>query len=83
MSLKRVTNAIEVMPSQPMQKCDLDLGAKVVDEVTKYAQSLGFKPHRDARQALKVLGDANSQNCTETVPLGGEVGQEREGSRGT
>lgn len=64
-----------VMQSQPMQKCDLDLAAKVIDEATKYAQSLGFKPHRDARQALKVLGDANPQNRSETVPLGGEDGK--------
>jgi len=64
-----------LMVSQPMTECDLDLAAKVIDEATKYAHSLGFSPHRDARLALKVLGEAHPENCEETVPLGGEDGK--------
>jgi hypothetical protein len=65
----------ELMSRQPMVKCDLDLVAKVVEEAINYAASLGFKPHRDSKDALKLLADANPQNCTVTVPLGGENGK--------
>ena len=65
----------KVMEMQPMESCDLDLAAKVIDEAIKYAHSLGFKPHRDTRKALKVLGEANPYNSAETVPLGGKDGK--------
>ena len=64
-----------VMESQPLEDCDLDLAAKVVDEAVKYARSLGFGPHPDSRKAFKVLGKANPENCAEEVPLGGEDGK--------
>ena len=60
---------------QLLEDCDLDLAAKVVDEATRYAHNLGFAPHRDARKALPILGDANPHNCDETVPLGGDDGK--------
>jgi hypothetical protein len=59
-----------LLSSQPMMDCDLDLAAKVVEEGTNYARSLGFKPHRDTAKALKVLGDVHPENCSETIPLG-------------
>ena len=65
----------QLMMGQPMVKCNLDLAAKVVEEAINYAASLGFKPHRDSKDALKLLADANPQNCTVTVPLGGENGK--------
>jgi hypothetical protein len=65
----------ELMMSQPMVKCDLDLAAKVVEEAINYAASLGFKPHRDSIDARKFLAGANPQHCHETVPLGGENGK--------
>jgi len=60
---------------QPLKDCDLDLAAKVVDEATRYARDLGFAPHRDARKALQILGNADPHNCDETVPLGGDDGK--------
>lgn len=64
-----------LLGSQEMIPCDLDLAAKVIDEAQKYAASIGFKPHRDSKDALKLLGDANPQNCSELVPVGGEDGK--------
>ena len=59
-----------LLASQPMMDCDLDLAAKVIEEGTIYARSLGFKPHKDTAMALKILGDAQPENRTETIPLG-------------
>jgi hypothetical protein len=59
-----------LMASQPMRDCDLDLAAKVIEEGTIYARSLGFKPHSDTAMALKILGDAHPENRAETIPLG-------------
>ena len=64
-----------MMQSQPLEECDLDLAAKVIDEGIKYARSLGFGPHPDARKAFKVLGQAHPESCGETVPLGGDDGK--------
>lgn len=60
---------------QEIVECDLDLAAKVIERAIKYANSLGFKPHRDIRYANQVLGEAHPENCDEEVPVGGEDGQ--------
>ncbi len=65
----------DLIERQPMTKCSLDLAAKVIDEATKYAKNLGFKPHKDARQALKVMGQAYPENASETIPLGDDEGK--------
>jgi hypothetical protein len=59
-----------LMASQPMMDCDLDLAAKVIEEGTNYARSLGFNPHSDTAMALKILGDAHPEKRAETIPLG-------------
>jgi hypothetical protein len=59
-----------LLASQQMMACDLDLAAKVIEEGTIYARSLGFNPHSDTAMALKILGDAQPENCAETIPLG-------------
>ena len=64
-----------LIDAQPMENCDLNLAAKVIDEAIQYARSLGFAPHRDASRAFEVLGKAKPQDCAETVPLGGENGK--------
>ena len=60
---------------QKMITCDLDLAAKVIAEAVKYAGSLGFRPNRDLKDVLLVMGDAHPGNCTEEIPLGGKDGQ--------
>lgn len=55
---------------QKMVKADLNLVAKILREAIAYAESLGFKPHRDYRKAEPILGDANPDACDEEVPLG-------------
>ncbi|GJM41758.1 MAG: hypothetical protein DHS20C20_20400 [Ardenticatenaceae bacterium] len=64
-----------LLASQEMMPCDLDLAAKVIEEAQKYAAGIGFKPHRDSKDALKLLAGANPQNCSEPVPVGGEDGK--------
>ncbi len=59
-----------LMASQSLMEGDLDLTAKVIEEGTAYARSLGFNPHKDAAMALKILGDAQPENCAQTIPLG-------------
>lgn len=60
----------EMMASQAMGKADLDLIAKIIREAIAYAGELGFKPHRDYRDAMLVLGDADPEACDVPIPLG-------------
>ncbi len=62
----------KLLDSQDFIEIDLNLAAKVIDESVKYAQSLGLKPHKDLRKAMKMLGDARPEDAPETVPLSGE-----------
>jgi hypothetical protein len=64
-----------ITQNQKMIPCDLDLAAKVIDEAVKYANSLGFRPNRDLKDALLVLGETHPENCPTEIPLGGEDGQ--------
>ena len=64
-----------LLESQEIVTCDLDLAAKVVDEGIKYAKSLGFKPHKDVRDAFLIMGETHPENCDVEVPVGGEDGQ--------
>jgi len=70
----RLTYAQELrehtLATQEMIECSLDLAAKVIRDAVAYARDLGFSPHRDYRDAMLVLSDANPDACDETVPLG-------------
>ncbi len=60
---------------QAMAPADLNLVAKIIREGVRYADSLGFKPDPDYRDALIVLGSADPDACATPIPLGGEDGQ--------
>jgi hypothetical protein len=55
---------------QEMVQADLNLVAKIIREAIAYADSLGFKPHRDYRQAEPILGNADPDACDEEIPRG-------------
>ncbi len=63
------------MEGQAMVKADLNLAAKIIGEAIAYAGELGFKPHRDYRDAMLVLGDADPDACDVPIPLGGKDGK--------
>lgn len=71
----RQTYLTQVESLQKMQKCSLDLAAKVVGEAIQYARGLGFEPHPDSRVALPILDGAHPEDCPDRVPLGGENGK--------
>ena len=60
----------DMMARQAMVKADLNLAAKIIREAIAYAGELGFKPHRDYRDAILVLGDADPDACDVPIPLG-------------
>lgn len=61
---------------QEMRTADLDLIAKIIEEAITYAQTLGFSPHKDIRQANMVMGtEARPENCDIEVPVGGSDGK--------
>ena len=65
-----------LMKSQEMTTCDVDMAAKIIDEAINYAQSIGFKPHKDTKQAFLVLGDTHPEKYADLeVPVGGEDGK--------
>ncbi len=65
----------DMQESQTLIPCDLNLAAKIIREAVEYARALGFRPNRDYPDALRVLGDADPDACTEEIPLGGEDGK--------
>ena len=71
----RSTLRAKLMERDELISCDIALAAKVLDEAVKFAGKLGFEPDKDGRKALKTLGDADPEDCIETVPLGGEDGR--------
>lgn len=60
---------------QALIAADLNLVAKIIQEGIAYAQTLGFKPDPDYRQAMLVLGDADPDACPVEIPLGGPEGK--------
>jgi len=64
-----------MMAQQDMIKADVNLVAKIVREAIAYADELGFKPDRDYRDAMLVLGDADPDACDVPIPLGGKDGK--------
>ena len=64
-----------VAATQELMSADIDLVAKIVREAIAYAAELGFRPHRDYRDARYVLGDANPDACETEIPLGGGDGR--------
>jgi hypothetical protein len=64
-----------IASTQPIQPCSLDFAAKIVQTAIAYAKGLGFEPHKDARKALRLLGEAHPENCSDDIPTGGEDGK--------
>lgn len=65
-----------LMESQEMTNCDVDMAAKIIEEGIHYAKSLGFKPHKDIKQAYLVLGETHPEKYADLeVPVGGEDGK--------
>jgi hypothetical protein len=65
-----------LMASQKMITCDVDMAAKIIEEAIQYAESIGFKPHKDVKQAFLVLGETHPEEYANLeVPLGGEEGK--------
>ena len=64
-----------MLATQPLVLCSLDLAAKVVHEAIRYARGLGFKPHKDARKALKLLRDAQPERVDVPILLGDGTGK--------
>jgi hypothetical protein len=60
---------------QTLVPADLNLVAKIIREGVAYASSLGFKPNRDYRDALLVLGPADPDACATPIPLGDGTGR--------
>ena len=64
-----------IASTQPIQPCSLDFAAKMVQTAISYARGLGFEPHKDARKAMRLIGEANPENCLDDIPTGGEDGK--------
>jgi len=71
----RSTLQAKLMEREELISCNIALAAKVLEEAVRFARKLGFEPDKDGRRALKTLGDADPEDCPETVPLGGEDGR--------
>ena len=64
-----------VAETQEMQPCSLDFAAKMIQTAIAYAKGLGFEAHKDARKAMRLLGETHPENCLEQIPTGGEDGR--------
>jgi len=45
-------------------------GRKLVEGAVEYARRIGFAPHRDYKQAARVMGVINPEDCEETFDFG-------------
>lgn len=62
---------LELLDSlQPMEPIDFNSAAKIIREGLAYAESLGFKPHRDYANAARYLAGADPDASETEVPLG-------------
>lgn len=61
--------------AQDMIQIDLDLAAAIVEAGIAYAAELGFRPHRDYRDASVLLRDAAPDTVEEEIPVGGPEGK--------
>jgi hypothetical protein len=59
-----------IQANQDLEPCSLDFAAKMVKTAIAYARSLGFEPHKDAKKAMRMLGDAQPENCPDEIPTG-------------
>jgi hypothetical protein len=65
-----------LMESQKMTTCDVDMAAKIIEEAIDYAERIGFKPHKDTKQAFLVLGETHPEKYADLeVPVGGKEGK--------
>lgn len=60
---------------QSMVEIELDCAAKIVQVAVEYAKKLGFRPDKDIKQALAVMGETHPEQCDTNVPLGGPDGK--------
>jgi len=60
----------DIEANQRLDKVDLDITAKIIQEGIAYAKSLGFSPHRDYAQAAPLLAGAKPEASRVKVPLG-------------
>lgn len=64
-----------VRQTQEMIKIDFDLAAALVKAGLDYGDQLGFRPHRDFRNASILLQDAHPDAVTVDIAVGGEDGR--------
>jgi hypothetical protein len=60
----------ELQDTQGFVQCELDFAAKLVKTAIAYARKLGFEPHKDTKKAMRMLGDAQADNCEVEIPTG-------------
>lgn len=65
----------DMTSKQKMVEIELDCAAKIIEEAIAYAKKLGFRPHKDIRYALPVMGETHPERCDLDVPLGGPEGK--------
>jgi hypothetical protein len=65
----------QIAQTQDIIQIEFDLAAAIVKVGLDYAADLGFRPHRDYRDASILLRDAHPENVKEEIPVGGENGQ--------
>ncbi len=64
-----------IASTEPIQPCSLDFASKMIQTAISYARGLGFEPHKDARKAMRLIGEAHPENYLDDIPTGGEDGK--------
>jgi hypothetical protein len=56
----------------PMCAAEPGCARKLIEQTTRYAQSLGFAPHADFKKAARVFGGLHAEQCAKTFTFGHE-----------
>ena len=56
--------------NESLEEVEPSYARKLVEEAEKYANDLGFSPHKDYQLAKKIFGDIQSDECTEEFEFG-------------
>jgi hypothetical protein len=62
----------QVRVNEELEQISAPSARKLIEDAEKYANELGFSPHKDYHSAKKIFGDIDTETCSESFEFGRE-----------